>query len=139
MLELIAMLGVLGVLAAATIPLFTMVFGQGPSRAVAEELVKVLNRARELAITRNTDVCVTLGDNTIVYRMGGCDGTVFVGETDSRGNIPLSNAAPVTSAAPVVFGGLGGANPSGTYVVQTGPGGAGLNVVVPPSGRVQIK
>src|SRR5690242_20546894 len=71
MVEVIAALAALGVLAAAAVPVFSMVFGPVSNQSVAEQLVKILARARQLAITRNVDVCVTVADNTVNYRMGG--------------------------------------------------------------------
>jgi len=141
MLELLSTLAVMGVLSAAAIPLLAGMFGATSNQAVAEQLLRILARARQLAITRNTDVCVVLNDNSITYRMGGCNGSVFVSaDTDGTGNIRLNNATPVTAASSVVFSGLGAANPSGsTYVVHNSTGGTGVTVVVPATGRARIQ
>ena len=141
MLEVLSALSVMGVLSAAAIPLLGGVFAAAPNQAMAEQLLKILARARHLAITRNTDVCVVLNDNKITYHVGGCNGRVFVSaDTDTNGNIKLNDSTPVTAASNVVFSGLGAATPSGsTYVVQNSSGGTGATVVVPATGRARVE
>src|SRR5437868_8274696 len=135
MLELVSVLAVVGVLAVVATPLMASSFAQTSDRAVAEQLVTILNRGRQLAIARNTDVCVMLGNHSIMYYLGGCNGTVFVGsDTDSNGNIALNEGTSVTGATNVVFTGIGAAKPPGAYVVHNAGGGTGVNVVVPASG-----
>src|SRR5438105_14818476 len=67
MLELVSVLAVVGVLAVVATPLMASSFAQTSDRAVAEQLVTILNRGRQLAIARNTDVCVMVANHSTMY------------------------------------------------------------------------
>ncbi len=114
------------------------------ARAGAQELATVLSGARQLAIARNTNVCVTLQSSSALYRINvtaACGGgAVFVGAlTQSDGTIPLSNQMAVTgTTANVVFSPLGAALVAGTYTVHNSQGANDRQVVVSASGRIRI-
>jgi hypothetical protein len=104
-----------------------------------------LNGARQLAITRNTNVCVSLSGNKAVYTTGVSNacagGTTFVGtNTASDGTISLDNAMQISaSTASVVFSALGAAVQAGTYTVRNPNTGGTMSVVVSSAGRVTIQ
>lgn len=144
MLELLVIVAVTGLLAALGYPSVATYLQAASLRAGAQELATVINGARQLAITRNTNVCVVLSGNNALYRIGAvnpCAGTAYVGTgTQSDGSMALSNQIQITAAsANVVFSPLGAAAPAGTYTVHNPTSGADLSVVVTASGRVTIQ
>jgi Tfp pilus assembly protein FimT len=145
MAELLVVLAVIGVMAVLGYPYVLSYLQAAKLRAGAQELASVINGARQLAIARNTLVCVTIVGNQAAYRTNvsaACGGgAVFVGvNTNSDGTIPLSNDIEVTGAAAnVVFTSLGAASPAGTYTVRNPQSGGTMQVVVAASGRVSIQ
>ena len=144
MIELLVVVAVIGIVAAIGYPYVSTYMRAATLRAGAQELATVINGGRQLAITRNTNVCVLLNNNQALYRMAAanpCAGTVYTGvETQADGTIALSNAIQITAAsANVVFSALGAATTAGTYTVHNPDGGANLSVVVSAAGRVRIQ
>lgn len=143
--ELLVVVAVVGMLAAIGYPYVATYLQSASLRAGAQELAVVINGARQLAITRNTTVCVGLSENKAQYRTGTSNacagGTLFVGTgTASDGTISLDNNIQITGAsANVVFSALGAAVTAGTYTVHNPTSGANLSVVVSASGRVTIQ
>jgi Tfp pilus assembly protein FimT len=82
-------------------------------QAGAQELATAINRGRQLAISRNTTVCVELSGTNITMRTAVCStGTLYKGpETDGNGVIRLTNGIRVSFAggSSVVFNNLGAA------------------------------
>src|ERR1044071_1385996 len=102
--ELIVVVGVIGIMMAASAPFFLSYLRTSTLRAGAEEMATVLNRARQLAIRDNTSLCVTNDGTRVQYHMATCAGTVWTGPgSDSAGFIQLSNDITVTSAQNVMF------------------------------------
>ena len=144
MIELLVVVAVIGILAALGYPYVSTYLRAASLRAGAQELAAIVNGGRQLAITRNTNVCVVLSNNQALYRTGNanpCAGTLYVGvETRADGTMPLSNDIRITAAtANVVFSPLGAATTAGTYTVHNPSGGANLSVVVSAAGRVRIQ
>jgi prepilin-type N-terminal cleavage/methylation domain-containing protein len=143
--ELLVVVALVGMLAAIGYPQVASYMQSAALRAGAQELVAVVNGARQLAIARNTNACVTLSGNSAQYRLGtsaACaGGAVFVGTgTAADGTITLTNNVQITAAtANVVFSALGAAVTAGTYTVHNPYNGANLSVVVAASGRVTIQ
>jgi prepilin-type N-terminal cleavage/methylation domain-containing protein len=144
MAELLVVVAVIGVLVALGTP-YAMTYLQGAKvRAGAQELATVMSGARQLAIARNTNVCVTLQGTAATYRTNvsaACaGGTLFVGTmTQGDGTIPLSNDMAITgTTANVVFSPLGAALVAGTYTVHNPQGANDRQVVVSASGRIRI-
>src|SRR5438046_995659 len=84
----------LGMLAALGYPYVASYLQTAQTRAGAQQLATILNGGRQLAITRNTNVCVALSSNKAVYTTGvtnSCGGgTTFVGvNTASDGTMAL--------------------------------------------------
>jgi type IV fimbrial biogenesis protein FimT/type IV fimbrial biogenesis protein FimU len=143
--ELLVVVAVIGMISAVGYPYVATYLRTASLRAGAQELAAVINGARQLAIARNTNVCVTLSGTRAQYRTGtsaACaGGTLFVGTgTAADGTISLSNDMQITAAsANVVFSALGAAVTAGTYTVHNPASGANLSVVVAASGRVRIQ
>lgn len=145
MTDLLVALAIMSTVAALAWPWFSTFLQASRVKAAAQELSTVLNGARQLAIARNTLVCMTLSGNSAVYRLNvsaACGGgTVFVGPiTKADGTIALANQMQISaSTANVVFTNLGAASTAGTYTVRDPDTNRTLNVVVAASGRVTIQ
>lgn len=143
-MELVMVVAIVGILSALGYPYVTTYLQAATLRAGAQELATVINGGRQLAISRNTNVCVVLSGNNAQYRTGAaspCTGTTFIGAvTKADGTITLSNDIQITAAtASVVFSALGAATTAGTYTVHSPVTGRDLSVVVAASGRVTIQ
>jgi Tfp pilus assembly protein FimT len=144
MSELLVVVAVIGILAALGTPLALTYLQSAKVKAGAQELATVISGARQLAIARNSNVCVTLQAAAAIYRIGvtaACGGgAVFVGpSTKADGTIPLTNNMAVTgTTANVVFSPLGAALVAGTYTVHNPQGANDRQVVVSASGRIRI-
>jgi Tfp pilus assembly protein FimT len=150
--ELLVCAALLGVVVAASVPVFHSHLHGSALKAGAEELAGVMNLARSLAIKENTRVCVhrdTGGSSRVRLLMASANPCVAAGSfygaqgrgvdhrVDGSGWITLENQVAVTAAtADVVFTALGAAVPGGSYTVSRN--GRSLTVVVAPSGRVSI-
>jgi prepilin-type N-terminal cleavage/methylation domain-containing protein len=143
--ELLIVLAIIGILATLGYPYAARYLQSAKLRAAATELVVIINGARQLAITRNTNVCVTLSSNKAFYKSGATSpcttGTTFIGAgTASDGSIALQNQVRITSStATVTFSPLGAASPAGTYTITNPTNSLTLAVVVSAAGRVSIQ
>jgi prepilin-type N-terminal cleavage/methylation domain-containing protein len=135
--ELIVFLAVVGILAAMSTPLFLNYYRTAQVRGAASDIAAYLNQGRQLALQRNTNVCVNITATTIRYNLGGCGGAVWVGAgTDAAGNIATPDYITLTTTANPVFNYLGAATPAATYTVSRGT--YSLTVSVSASGRVLV-
>ena len=134
----VAIIGILSVLAAPT--LFTYI-QTGALQAGARELASAINLGRQLAIARNTTVCVEVTGTNIRLRTGGCLGTIWTGPgTDSAGVIRVSDPGILQISGPnVVFTNLGAASTFGNYTVRNPVDNKTRTVAVASSGRVTIQ
>lgn len=145
MIELMIALAIMGIVAVLGYPYVSSYLQAARLRAGAEELITVINGARQLAIARNTNVCVMLDGNAATYRTGvtaGCaGGTLYTGTgTAADGTMTLQNTVQITgTTANVMFSSLGAATTAGTYTVHDPTSGNNLSVVVSASGRVRIQ
>jgi prepilin-type N-terminal cleavage/methylation domain-containing protein len=139
-MELMVVIGLIGVIMAISFPFLLSYLRTSALRAGAEEMTTVLNRARQLAISDNTSMCVTNDGTRVQYRIGSCGGTIWTGPgTSGAGFIQLANDITVgPNGQNVVFTYLGTATTVGTYTVRNPRDGRTLSVVVTPSGRVSI-
>jgi prepilin-type N-terminal cleavage/methylation domain-containing protein len=136
MTELMVVMVVVGVLTATGLPMVLSSWRASSARAGAEEMVTVLNEARQLAIKENVDVCVTNDGARVQFHLTACGNPAWTGAgTDANGFIRLSKNVTVSSANTLVFRYLGTANDT-TYVVTAN--GRTMNVTVATSGRVRI-
>jgi len=132
-----AMIGLLAVLAT---PTFLSYWRSSTLGAGAGELAAAVNLGRQVAISRNTTVCVQVSGTSVVMRTGGCGGTLWTGPgTDGSGVVRLANTLQVSSGGNVVFTGLGAASTPGSFTVTNPVDGAIRTVVVSTSGRVAVQ
>src|SRR5215468_11640914 len=115
LVELMVVLAIGGVLAALVTPALASYARTAALQAAARELATSINLGRQLAISRNTTVCVEVASPTnIRLRTGGCGGAIWTGPgTDGAGAIKIaeSGALRLSATAPVVFTSLGAATP----------------------------
>ncbi len=138
---------ILSIVAAISLPSLWTYARTATLRAGAEEMVTVLNGARQLAIRMNTTVCVTNDGTRAQYRVGHCGGAAWTGaETDAAGNIRLANHLRVGGIAHLCFNHLGAGSitpapcaANGTLTVTNPSGGATVNVIMASTGRVRIQ
>lgn len=134
LMELLVVVGIIGLLAAVGTPLLLSAWRAATLRAGAEEMVSALNDARQMAISGNRAVCVTYAGSVVQYRRGACD-------SDVSREVRLTTGVVVSSDDPDVrFDYLGGTDPPATYTYTvTNPQDAqSLRVVVSGSGRVSM-
>ena len=137
---MIVSFAVLGLLAAMTVPAYLSYRQSAILKSGAQQIVTMMNVARELALRVNDNVCVKLPSaTTMTYTLGGCSGTVWVGTgTDAVGNMALPEGVTVSTTANPVFNYVGSALPAATYTVTNTQTSATLTVSVALSGRVTI-
>jgi Tfp pilus assembly protein FimT len=149
MTEIIVVVAIIGILMAVSAPTIWTYFRTAALRAAAQELVTVLNGARELAIRLNTTVCITNDVTAVQYRVASCGGTVWTGPgTDGAGFFRLANGMVATVTPPgnlcYSFLGAGTFAPApcantATFTVSDPAGGPTMSVVVASSGRARIQ
>lgn len=139
MIELLVVVAILGLVAAASTPWLISYWRSATTKAAAQELAAALNRGRQLAIAQNQGVCVEVVGGQYRYRLNGCGGPIWTGVgTTANGFFTLANNVTVTANANPVFNYLGAAVPAATFTVANPAGGPARTVVVSASGRVQI-
>ena len=138
--ELVIVISVIGILAVMAVPSFLTYLRAAGLKSGAQQVVTLVNQARELAIKENDNVCVTLPSATqMSYRLGSCAGSAWVGPgTDATGNINLPPGMTVTASANPIFNYVGSALPAATYTLTYTQTGATLTASVSAAGRVTI-
>jgi prepilin-type N-terminal cleavage/methylation domain-containing protein len=141
--EIMVVLAIVGALATLVTPALSSYARTAALQAAARELATSINLGRQLAISRNTTVCVEAASLTSIrLRIGGCGGAIWTGPgTDGSGAIKISDssALQINTTANVVFTSLGAASPAGTYTL-TSPATRGTRtVVVAAAGRVSVR
>jgi prepilin-type N-terminal cleavage/methylation domain-containing protein len=138
--ELVVVVALLGILSLFAVPNLVSYYQSSSLTAGAEQLAAVMNRARHLAISRNTSVCVEINGTTVRLRTASCAGTIWTGVgTDSAGTIVIANNLQVAGATNAVFTNTGGASTAATYSLTDPKTGHSRNVVVVATGRVTIQ
>jgi prepilin-type N-terminal cleavage/methylation domain-containing protein len=141
--EIMIVLAIASVLSTLVAPTLSSYARTATLQAAARELATSINFGRQLAISRNTTVCVEVATPAnIRLRTGGCGGAIWTGPgTDGSGAIKLSSstALQISTTANVVFTSLGAASPAGTYTL-TNPVTRGTRIVViAATGRVNVR
>jgi len=138
--ELVVVIAVIGILAVMAVPSYLSYLRAAALKSGAQQVVTLVNQARELAIKENSDVCVTLTSATQMrYRLGSCAGGAWGGAgTDATGNINLPPGVTVAASANPVFNYVGSALPVAIYTLTSTQTTATLTVSVAASGRVKI-
>jgi len=140
MTELIVVVAILGVLAALGVPNLLRYWQTSTLAAGADELAGVLSRARALAVTRNTTVCVQVTGTNVRFVIPTCAGTAWTGTgTDAAGVIRLSSSLQISGGASAIFTSTGGANPGVTYTVTNPTDSKTRSVQVLTTGRVTVQ
>jgi prepilin-type N-terminal cleavage/methylation domain-containing protein len=141
--EIMVVLAIVGALATLVTPALSSYARTAALQAAARELATSINLGRQLAISRNTTVCVEAASLTSIrLRVGGCGGAIWTGPgTDGSGAIKISDssALQINTTAHVVFTSLGAASPAGTYTLTSPAIGGTRTVVVAATGRVSVR
>jgi len=141
--EIIVVLAITGALATLVTPALSSYARTAALQAAARELATSLNLGRQVAISRNTTVCVEVASLTnIRLRTGGCGGAIWTGPgTDGSGAIKISDSSTlqISTTANVVFTNLGAASPAGTYTLTNPVNNGTRTVVVAATGRVSVR
>jgi prepilin-type N-terminal cleavage/methylation domain-containing protein len=146
LVELLVVIALLVIVAAISAPFYLSYQRAQETSGAARELVTGLNQARQLAITRSTSFSVETQANP-QNRFRFCSGaatpcpggSVWTGPgTDAAGWRVLDNGARITQTPRITFNSLGAATASGALRVQNSSATGCLDVVVSPSGRIQI-
>jgi len=141
--EIMVVLALAGVLATLVAPALSSYARAAALQAAARELATSINLGRQVAISRNTTVCVEVASPTSIrLRIGGCGGASWTGPgTDGSGAITISDSSALRISAPanVVFTGLGAASPAGTYTLTNPVNNGTRTVVVAAAGRVSVR
>ncbi|PYN33110.1 MAG: hypothetical protein DME01_19510 [Candidatus Rokuibacteriota bacterium] len=141
--EIIVVLAITGALATLVTPALSSYARTAALQAAARELATSINLGRQVAISRNTTVCVEVASLTnIRLRTGGCGGAIWTGPgTDGSGAIKISDSSTlqISTTANVVFTNLGAASPAGTYTLTNPVNNGTRTVVVAATGRVSVR
>lgn len=145
--ELLVAVGVIGILAAASIPYFIAYWQNSTLAGGAQELQTIVNQGRQLAITNNCSVTVTQASNQAQMSLSSsCPKPPYCASlpcnwrgpgTDSSGNFTLANSVRVSSGS-VTFNYLGAGTTAGTFTVTNPVNGGTQTVTVSSAGRVTI-
>ena len=141
--EIIVVLAITGTLATLVTPALSSYARTAALQAAARELATSINLGRQVAISRNTTVCVEVASLTnIRLRTGGCGGAIWTGPgTDGSGAIKISDSTSlqISATANVVFTNLGAASPAGIYTLTNPVNNGTRTVVVAATGRVSVR
>lgn len=138
--ELVMVIAVIGILSLMAIPAFLSYYQAATLKSGSQQVVTLVNQARELAIKQNDNVCVKLPSATqMLYALGSCTGSAWVSAgTDAAGNIKLPTGITMTASTNPIFNYVGSALPAATYTLTNTQTGATLTVSVAASGRITI-
>jgi prepilin-type N-terminal cleavage/methylation domain-containing protein len=146
LVELLAVIALLVIVAAIGAPFYLSYQRAQETNGAARELVTALNQTRQLAITRSNSFSIEAQTNPN-NRFRLCSGTATPcpggsvwtgGGTDASGWRVLDNGTRITQNPRITFNSLGAATATGTLRVQNASATGCLDVVVSPSGRIQI-
>lgn len=138
--ELLVVIGMISVLTAVAFPVFVNFLQTQQARGAAQELVNLLNQARQLAISTNNSYRVEIEPNNNRLRFVNTNSNQpWIGPgTDGQGYRRLENQARLsnTNVNPT-FNHLGTGN-AGTITVQDSQSSSSLNVRIDTTGRIRI-
>ena len=136
--ELVVVVALIGILFSMMIPFFLSYYQAAAARADVQQVMTLLNQARELAIKQNNTVCVTFpGSTQIAYQLNTCGGTAWVGAgTDTAGNINLPAGFTLSPLNTVTFNYLGAAGAATTYTLTNSTTGGTRTISIALNGRV---
>jgi Tfp pilus assembly protein FimT len=138
--ELVVVMGLIGLLATLAVPNLLTYYRTSSLAAGASEFATVLNRARQLAVSQNTSVCVERTGTSVQFRTVSCTGTIWTGPgTGTTGLVSLSNGLRIGGPTNAIFTNLGAASTTATYTVTDARTGRTRSVSVAATGRVSIQ
>ena len=141
--ELLVTIGIIGIVSILAAPTFLSYYQSSTLKAGARELASAVSRGRQLAVSRNTTVCVELSGTNITMRTAVCGtGTLYTGpETNGNGVIRLTNRMRVSFAGctSLVFNNLGAATTANNFTVTNPVTNLTRSVVVSASGQVTVQ
>jgi prepilin-type N-terminal cleavage/methylation domain-containing protein len=146
LIELLVMIALIVVVTAIGTPFYMSYHRAQETNGAARELITVLNRARQLAITRSNSISIEAQTHP-QNRWRLCTGTttpcpggaVVIGlGTDASGWTGMGNASRITQGPRITFNSLGAATATGSLRVQNSSQTGCLDVAVSPSGRIQL-
>ncbi len=137
---------IIAIVTTVSVPAFVSYWRSATLQAGTRELAGIINRGRQLAIEKNTTVCVKQSADKVQFLTGDCTGTVWTGPgTDANGRFTLTNNVSVSgftvNSGPdthVVFNFMGAARTSGVYTVTNPVNNASMHVTVSLAGRVTV-
>jgi prepilin-type N-terminal cleavage/methylation domain-containing protein len=143
--ELLVVIGITGILAVAVLPAFVNVLQTQQVRGAAQELVNLLNQARQLAIATNSRYRVEIdtANNRFCFKQSTDGGNTYSAciaapGTDNLGYRRLENQAVLSTVnVDPTFNPFGTANNS-TISVQDSRSSSSLGVVTSNTGRIRI-
>ncbi len=143
--ELMVVVGLIGIVAAISVPSLFSYLQAMNQKAAAQELAVALARARELAITSNQFVCVETSAGRVRFRTGPTSGAVCGGGTiwkgtgtDTNGWMAISGNLDVTMIQNPIFSSLGAAAQTGSFSVSNPCAGSPTPVTVAATGRIRV-
>ncbi len=136
--ELAVVIAVVGILFVMTVPFFLSYYRTSAVRAGSQQVIVLLNQARELAVKQNDNICVQLPSTSqMQLRVGGCAGMVWIGPgTDAAGNIRLPQGFTLASPNDIVFSYLGAALPATMYTLTDSASGETITISIALTGRI---
>jgi prepilin-type N-terminal cleavage/methylation domain-containing protein len=145
LVELLIVIALIVTVTAIGTPFYLSYQRAQETNGAARELMTVLSRARQLAITRSNSVSVetqTHPQNRWRLCTGTttpCPGGIVTGPgTDASGWTIMDNRSRITQGPRITFNSLGSATATGTLRVQNSSQTGCLDVLVNPSGRIQL-
>lgn len=136
--ELVVVVALIGILSIIMIPFFLSYYQAAAARADVQQVMTLLNQAREVAIKQNDTVCVTFPSSTrIKFLLSTCAGTAWVGAgTDAAGNINMPAGFTLSPLNTVTFNYLGAAGAATTYTLTNSTTGGTRTISIALNGRV---
>lgn len=146
LIEILIVIALIVIVTAIGTPFYISYQRAQETSGAARELITVLNRARQLAITRSNSVSIeaqTHPQNRWRLCTGAttpCPGGAIVTGpgTDASGWAVMDNRSRITQGPRITFNSLGAATATGSLRVQNSSQTGCLDVAVSPSGRIQL-
>ena len=146
LIELLVVIALIMIVTAIGTPFYLSYQRAQETNGAARELITILSRARQLAITRSNSVSVETQTHP-QNRWRLCTGTttpcpggalVTGPGTDASGWMIMDNRSRITQGPRITFNSLGSAIATGSLRVQNSAQTGCLDVLVNPSGRIQL-
>jgi Tfp pilus assembly protein FimT len=134
--ELMVVVGIIGILG-TLVPVSVGYLRAATALEAARELQVALSRAKQLAVTTRTSICVQATGGGYRFLTGSCAGPVITFPEAGTGTFRLSNGATVSAGPNPIFTPFGTVTGTGPFTITT-PGGTAATVTVAASGRITV-